>query len=262
MPEDSALAWGIALWSLVAVTAVHAGKQFWLYRQAQRVGERSLRRDIQEQGKKYLNDRPNLKELESAWEAVLQGQPTPEVAPCGAPALFAIHFAPEPSVTAMRKVFEQSINQINNFAELIDIGVLRPTDFVRRYPELHVALLQELALLEPFVWYEYLLASRGRWGFRPLQLREVLNQLRCLSDDDSVLGDITICLFDDRFRVGPAIGRIDRIRGRISSALRPPTINTATKLTQRRRGTDLARDLRAMDLEVMDSAWIRGAVNW
>jgi hypothetical protein len=84
-------------------------------------------------------------------------------------------------VDAVRSSLDPRIKQINTFCELMEEGILRPIDLVRESTELHSQLLEELTLLEPFIWYQATLGGRGRWGLRVLQLLEALGRLRAVS---------------------------------------------------------------------------------
>ena len=55
-------------------------------------------------------------------------------------------------VDDVRHACSPRINELNTFCELIEEGILRPIDIVSASPELHAQLLEERALLEPFIW--------------------------------------------------------------------------------------------------------------
>jgi hypothetical protein len=101
-------------------------------------------------------------------------------------AISAIDGLPEAKKSALEQVGNQAVNNINRFAELVDAGLVLPKDLVRFHRDLHEALLVETALIEPFVWYRSLVGGMGRWGLRPLQLRELLLKLRASSRDPKV----------------------------------------------------------------------------
>jgi hypothetical protein len=130
---------------------------------------------------------------------------------------------------------------------MIDEGILRPIDIVRGDPALHQDLLHELALLEPFVWYESILRGRGRWSFRPLQLREELEQLRAVSPSASLREAMSYSIGDLRMYDLPALGLLKRVLERGRAPFWPRTITTRTKVRQRHQKAALKQELRHAD---------------
>lgn len=166
-------------------------------------------------------------------------------------------------VDAVRHACKPRINELNDFCELIDEGILRPLDLVKESPLMHAELLEELSLLEPFVWYQATLGGRGRWAFRPLQLLETLGHLRAVSPNSELRGNLSYGVKGHDIRKWAAIspGRrfVELIRSRFSSR----TITVHSKIRQNRQRERILRSLSktAPDIPIPASIGHR-AIEW
>lgn len=62
------------------------------------------------------------------------------------------------------------VNALNDFADLIDFGIIDPQRVLGKY---HLALARELFIAEPYIYYKVLFENSGRWGYRVLRLGEM-----------------------------------------------------------------------------------------
>jgi hypothetical protein len=62
------------------------------------------------------------------------------------------------------------VNALNDFADLIDFGIIDPRRVLGKY---HLALARELFIAEPYIHYKILYENSGRWGYRVLRLGEM-----------------------------------------------------------------------------------------
>lgn len=143
-----------------------------------------------------------------------------------------------------KRVCEQAVKALNTFAEHIDAGLFFVRREVRADPERHLELIRTTALLEPFIWGESLVHGRGRWGYRVLQLRQLVMTLRLESADPAVRGVITVDYAGQEVVVAEAVGRGGRFWRLLRHPAHPTTITTRTKLHQKKRQRALSMKLR------------------
>ncbi len=210
---------------------------------------RALRASQHARAAGHLKTRPPIEQLIAAWEAVLERPPVSRKWPEVERLVARLCEADQGRVQELRHVALSFVNIDNDLAGRIDDRLLRASDFVRRNPELHQELLKELALLEPFIWFESLMTGRGRWGYGPLHLRTVLRQLRPLSPDPLVRGRLNIELLGRQYEVEDGLSALRGALGYLRSRLRPPRISVRTKLRQNRRAVRCARRLRQAGYE-------------
>jgi hypothetical protein len=87
---------------------------------------------------------------------------------------------------------EQHVRVINDFAQLVDVGLVSPRHFFRVRSDLHLQLMIETTLLEPFTWQQAVVDGRGRWGMRIAELSIILRRLSACSDSHDLTGDVDI----------------------------------------------------------------------
>jgi hypothetical protein len=138
---------------------------------------------------------------------------------------------------AATDVAEASVRSINSMAELVDLGLVHPQRFLRERIGRHRELLDLTALLEPYIWYQALVAGRGRWGFRPLQIGRIARRLAAISNDLQLAETLSIATERDGVEFGAVVlepvGRRSRLRNSVRGWLRPATINRRSKIRQR-----------------------------
>lgn len=149
-------------------------------------------------------------------------------------------------VDAVRRTVNPRINEFNSFCELIEEGILRPIDLVRESPQLHRELIEELSLLEPFIWYQAILGGRGRWGFRALQLLEALARLRAVSPDSDLRRDMEITVDEYVVRIWPSVSTLQHWLELAGSAFRPHTLSVRSKVRQNKQRERLTDSLKKL----------------
>lgn len=149
-------------------------------------------------------------------------------------------------VDAVRASATPRINEINMFCELIEEGILRPIDLVRESPSLHGRLVEELTLLEPFIWYQAILGGRGRWGFRALQLLEALGRLRAVSPNAKLRTEYVVQAEGLAVRTWPAVSPMRRRLELIRALFRPHALSVRSKVLQNRKRDQIEARLRLM----------------
>lgn len=255
--EVAQVLWGIDV-ALLLVTGYSAVQTARGLGEAQRAdaaaanGEASAR----------LEGRPPLVDLEMAWGRVIRRPPPGDDWPGVRRLIADLCHADDEAVADLRGVVERSVNCYNHLAMRMDQGVVRASEFVRRYPALHRAALADLALVEPFVWYDSLVGGRGRWGYRPIQLARILHQLRPLSDDASLCRAIGVTVLGRSYVVEKEIRIPRRVLLHARCLVKQPTINVRTKVKQKRRASNLREWLTSSGYAVAQADPGRGAVEW
>lgn len=144
---------------------------------------------------------------------------------------------------AVLPTVEKAVNSWNAVGELIDDGLVRSKELFGRNDQLHRDALIELTFLEPMIWHESLVAGRGRWGYRVLQLSELARQLRCNTFSSAVLDEVRSPLPFGELVVAPRLGWGKQLLGRLSNAVHRRTITAKTKMRQEKRAVTMRREL-------------------
>ena len=166
------------------------------------------------------------------------------------------------TVDRLRKACQDVVNRCNKVANLIDLGLLRPKELVRSRSDLHAELLSLLALIEPFVWFDSIVLERGRWGYRPLQLRVIMSKLRPVSPNPSVYEAIEVHIGSKKYVAEFAVGRIRRIAMLILYKIQSPTIDVRSKVTMGKRALQVRGELRALGVVSADDGSRGRSVRW
>ncbi len=206
--------------------------------------------------------RVDVADLVQAWERILERPPTGSSWLSSRRLVARLCEAKPDSVVSLRAVARPMVNSHNDVAAAIDDGLVRPRAFIRRYPDLHLEMLRELALLEPFIWFESLVSGRGRWGYGPLHLKAVLQDLRAASDDGSVWSEIGVQVFGKDYVVFPRLNVAERQVLRLWRFIKRPHINVRTKLRQRQYSYKLAAELRADGYPAVPLFQVHGVTDW
>lgn len=213
---------------------------------------------------KDLSDRPSSEELQRVWADVLLDVSLPEIPPAQTiiRAIAVLDAATDSNITSMREVVTRHINILNDAAAYIDEGLLRPRDIVKYYPSIHSALLTDLAMMVPFIWYQSLLRGRGRWGYRIVRLKAIMEELRAVSPREDIRGPLVVAVADLQLLSLPGLPTFQRLRRLARLWVRSPTIDVHSKLGQLKERDRLARQLRLIGLSVVQSRAPENPINW
>ena len=212
---------------------------------------------------RYLDQLPQSDAMQHAWRTILSRSTA--TARAGDPlisAIYALEHSYDSAVDALRDAVVPQVNLINQFAELVDEGLVRPRDIARLYPKLHLRLLRNLALIEPFVWYESIFQGRGRWGYRTLRLKTIFTILRPISPLQTVRSPLVLEVSDLFFLALPSVTAIERIWATARLSVRSPTITSRSKVAQVAQRSALRAKLRETGLTVRSAVSPVRAVDW
>lgn len=223
---------------------------------------RNERRRFLEEAVHQLEQVPENDEIETAWRKLLTLSVVEIAEDPLVSAICALENASDFLVATIREAVRPHINLINNIAEFVDEGLLRPRDLVRQHPKMHAHLLRELALVAPFIWYESILQGRGRWGYRALRLKTVLEKLRPISPRGSVHSPLVIEIESLFFLALPSVTSIQRVWGFLWLSVRSPTINARSKISQVKERNSLAGKLRNVGIGVRYPTQPTSTVEW
>jgi len=139
-----------------------------------------------------LRGRPTREQLAKAWEDIFQGftwLPSPDQNDRNVDPLVALFHdtIDKEAKEYLISLAREHANCVNaSLCEMVDVGLVSPLEFIRARPDLHLELLNELALVAPVVWYQSLTKELDRWGYRVLLIQDVLWNLRKKSTNDYV----------------------------------------------------------------------------
>jgi hypothetical protein len=250
------------LWAINALTFAVAVLLAKYVLQGRRPRVRRQRSEMIALSKSFLASRTPLDDLQQAWTGVGPLRPLDHFFPERLRAIGILCESGDAEIITLRRAVEAWVKAVNDFAELVDQGLVRPKDFVLREPDIHLKLLQEAALVEPYVWYESLVCGRGRWGYRPVQLKRILEQLRAVSRSRALVAAIDVVVDGAQRRILPEMSRWARGRGQLTSKLRSPTITTRTKRRQAALAEDLAEELKRCGYPHVEIGRYGEAVDW
>ena len=238
------------LWALNFILLLLTARQFKLFVHARRRRRTGDGREFLQSAIRELRSGSSTEIAKTALEGCVvetrrfgvepQTARTPEVA------ILLLARATGEWVDAVRASATPRINEINMFCELIEEGLLRPVDLVRESPSLHGRLVEELTLLEPFIWYQAILGGRGRWGFRALQLLEALGRLRAVSPNAKLRDEYAVQVADLVVRTWPAVSPLRRRLELIRSLFRPHALSVRSKVLQNRQRDQIETNLRVL----------------
>lgn len=232
-----------AVWVLNLVLFVLLVWQGWfvLLGRSSRVNERRVRN--LDEARQYLDAIPDSVELFDAWCAL----PTETVHRDGPWNTFQLVSllagAPPEPLERIRLMADEVIRQANSATSLLDDGLVRPKELAHDDGLITPELITALALAEPWVWLEVLVRGRGRWGYRPLNLRQVLDRLRAHVPDPDVRQAITLRLHGRDLVVQRAMSRPAVLALRLKHLFNSPTVGARTKVRQKKIAAAVRSDL-------------------
>lgn len=230
-----AVQWGPILWGLNAALFVALIVQLRLYIHSRLNRRTQNRREFLEESIGELRSGCVTPDIRVAWEGALLDTDYRAGPGSLVHSIVILARASGEWVDEVRHACSPRINELNTFCELIEEDILRPIDLVSESPELHMQLLEELSLLEPFIWYQATLGGRGRWGFRPLQLLEALVRLRAVSPDPDIRGHLTFGVEDRVIRDFRPISMRRRLAELVISRFAPHTLTVHSKMRQNKQ---------------------------
>jgi hypothetical protein len=213
-----------------------------------------------------ITGRPSFDELLEAWTPIVTVDDVrqdlvkarPDLAP-----IFRLYHSNDDDVAKLRQVVERYVNCVNpGICEPLDEGIISLEYFLRRYPETHRQLLEELPLVVPFVWFEVLVRRRGRWGYRVAQLYELVKRLRECSDMTPLHGHMTIAVNGYPFANYPRVTPIRQAYRGVKEFDSPCRISRRTKLIQQQKVKLMRDDLRDLGVSVPSPDTILSSVVW
>jgi hypothetical protein len=182
------------------------------------------------------------REVADLWQKLLSSVVFEDRAPSRMRLIVALRDV-APTESQLCTVEESVIHPCNEIANLIDCGLLRARDLVETMQvRKYVDVLSCLKLTEPLVWYQSLVRVRGRWGYRPLQLLGVLDQLRAGSGYDDVRGRIAVDVGGGSWTLFEPITWWHKLFARVRYLIKSPTVDLRSKLHLKKE----ARRLRAL----------------
>lgn len=200
--------------------------------------KRKRRGDWLREGLRKLDGRPTASAIVNAYP------PSIDFRRSIGPAVALLSSISESELERLREICQDTVNHVNKCAELADRGLLSPKDIAQRRPEIHRDLLIELTLIEPFVWHESLACGRGRWGYRPLALRDALGELRYGSHSRKVLSPLKITTRGGHnVLLAAEVAGWRRLVWRNINLLRSNTITERRKVRQKRYHDRLRSEL-------------------
>jgi hypothetical protein len=225
---------------------------------------RDSRRRFLEEGLIHLRQLPDAGPIREGWAAVIgQSIADEDMSKAQILAIRALEHANVRTVAALYELVKTDINLMNKFAELVDEGLVRPMDIARQYPDQHAALLDHLALVAPFIWYESIFRGRGRWGYRVLRLKTIYERLRVVSPRPSLRGPLELEVGGIHFLALESVTAAERVLGFVRLAIRSPTINVRSKLAQVRERITMMAKLREVGVDIDGGVGGPGpAVDW
>lgn len=210
-----------------------------------------------------LDQLPKPDEIKAAWSTILSKSSVEAAADdLLVSAICALENASDLDVEALRRVIEPRVNLINQVAEFVDEGLVRPRDIARLNPKIHADLLDQLPLVTPFIWYESILQGRGRWGYRVLRLRTIFEELRPISPRLAIKGPLVLEIQDWFFLALPSITPIEQVWSTLRLSIRSPTISVRSKVAQTRQRSRLEAKLQDVGLNVHRATGPAAAVDW
>jgi len=251
-----------ALWVLNALLA--AASAYLTIQVVRGRGERirAERAETQADASRILMGRPAATDIFAAWQLVLGDAADFPAVLTNEGFVAALCEADRTAVSAMREAVERSVRSYNDFATLVDEGIIQPRGFVRRFPDLHRSALIDLALMEPFIWYDSLVCGRGRWGYRPLQLKWILDRSRPISDDANLCRRLDVVMFERSCAMYRRIRLPERTYLRITGFIWPPTISVHTKLRQKKYARTLRNTLQRRGFAVASAERATTGMGW
>jgi hypothetical protein len=212
--------------------------------------------------RELIADRPRPEPLLAAWEHVAASlESVPKADDLLVARIMALEGASDSAVAHFRSVAEPHVNALNGLAARIDDNRVRPKSLVRLDPGLHEALLLEVHLIEPFVWYESIFRGRGRWGYRPADLRRILEALRPASRRPSTHAATQVRAGDLLVMDLEALSRPRRLWLATKLKIKSPTIDTKSKVKQRELRHKLEVDLERLGAQLPTPVGHR-AIEW
>jgi hypothetical protein len=197
-----------------------------------KINERRVRN--LDEARRYLEAIPGAAALIDAWCAM-----PPDSVRRGGPwnifqLVSLLVAAPPEPVARIGEIAEEVIRQANSATSLMDDGLVRPKDLARDYGLITPELITALALAEPWVWFEVLVHGRGRWGYRPLNLRHVLDRLRVHAPDPDMRKSITLRLHGRDLHVQRAMSLPTVLALHLKHTISSPTVSVRTKVRQKK----------------------------
>jgi hypothetical protein len=126
---------------------------------------RRERRRLLEITRDMLDARPNSDELRAAWAVIIrEATPKTSSGELISDAVCLLEGASDAGTDSLRRIIEPHVNVLNDVAAYIDEGLVRPKDIVKYFPELHATLLNDLALIVPFIWFQSILRGEADGG--------------------------------------------------------------------------------------------------
>lgn len=226
---------------------------------------REARRQFLREAVEGLRRLPPDDAVRVAWHSILSQSGTATGTGGRIALIRALDSADDAAVAELREAVSPAINLLNDAAELVDEGLVRPKDIARHYPDLHAELLGRLALISPFIWYESILGGRGRWGYRVLRLQLIFERLRPVSSRKAMQRRIDVEIHGFHFLVLPELRPAVRLWLRVLLFVRSPTINVRSKVAQIGERRDIEDTLEAAGVNVRRTTAVpddRMAVDW
>jgi hypothetical protein len=209
-----------------------------------------------------LHERPPLSELVEAWNELQWNPGSISRMPDRQRMIALLCDGDQIAVRKLCEVEDRYLNAVNEPCALIDQGLLRPRDLLRRRPALHLQLIQQGFLVEPVILYQSIVHGRGRRGYRLLQLQKILLASRPLSPNSQVRGPLTLDVFGRRLAVADPVNSITRPFRIAWAKVHSPTINVRTKVEQKREIRELAQALGRAGYPALDFDHVQNPVVW
>ena len=201
-----------------------------------------------DRGFEALDGRPSIADLLTALSPVLFGDDAALNA-TGATrqSLFMDCFnaASSDELARIDAICIRSVKSITELCKLVDAGLLRPRDIARLDSELHLDLIIETRLTEPYIWFKWICLGRGRWGLRLPQLADALTKLRANSASLMLCEEISVSV--PRGTGSAKLVLCDPIRPwprrylRLINYFRSCTIDRRSKVRMAKERRDLAK---------------------
>jgi len=254
--------WAVTLWVVTAILLILLLATIYLTWRARQPGAKERRQETYRDAISQLESLAPHKRLAAGWTALVKAK-SPDRQPSTPQTLLLLLYNAGPDAIAdLRSISAPNIRQINEFARLVDEGLLSLKDLAADHSVLHRELLFQVALLSPIIWYESLIAGLGRIGYRVLQLGPILGWLRCYSDSGTISDELVVQIAGHDLLVCDEQTRVHRLVYRSIGLLWRPTITTRRKVRQNQEASDLLEHLHAAGVEAVDLFGVPSAVAW
>jgi hypothetical protein len=244
------------LWVVNFAGAVLIVIRVWFVGLGRRPKVIDMQRTMLKEVAEKVRNLPSRNELLDLWRAV-----PPAAGAEGSPhvivrLIWFLHQAEGSADDAVRRLDDACKRYVDicntSLAVRIDDGLLNATRFVRSRPELHEELVRSIPLIEPLIWYKSLVRGMGRWGYRVLALHAVLDSLRVSASRPEIKSELRDVVTGNVMVVQPRISWPRLMSRRVAFIFVAPTISVRVKLRQRRRAVELAKALRALNIDLPD----------